>query len=445
MDTPYAERRKIDPSRGATLADGSLNDNDRVEIGPTPLAFAEWAAAGLALPDLPRMRAFRLQRLVDQLVARDIGGLLMFDPLNIRYATDTTNMQLWNSHNPFRACLVTADGWMVLWDYKQAPFLAAHNPLVREIRSGASFFYNVCGEATAADAASFAGQVTEVMAAQAGTNKRLAVDKIMVHGLRALERAGFEVLEGEVVTERARAVKGPDEIAAMRCASHACEAAIYGMEAFARTEIPKGAVTEDAVWAELHAGNIRRGGEWIETRLLASGPRTNPWFQECGPRVIQNNEIVAFDTDLIGAYGICVDISRTWWIGDRRPTNAMVSAMHHAMDHIRTNMALLKPGVTIRDLTHGGHHLAPEYQRQKYSCRMHGVGLCDEWPFVPYPDGWVDGAFDVALEPGMTLCVEALVSPEGGDFSIKIEDQVLITETGFENLTRYPFDPALAG
>lgn len=445
MDTPYAERRKIDPSRGATLADGSLNDNDRVEIGPTPLAFAEWAAAGLALPDLPRMRAFRLQRLVDQLVARDIGGLLMFDPLNIRYATDTTNMQLWNSHNPFRACLVTADGWMVLWDYKQAPFLAAHNPMVREIRSGASFFYNVCGEATASDAASFAGQVSEVMAARAGTNKRLAVDKIMVHGLRALERAGFEVLEGEVVTERARAVKGPDEIAAMRCASHACEAAIHGMEAFARSEIPKGGVTEDAVWAELHAGNIRRGGEWIETRLLASGPRTNPWFQECGPRVIQNNEIVAFDTDLIGAYGICVDISRTWWIGDRRPTNAMVSAMHHAMDHIRTNMALLKPGVTIRELTHGGHHLSPEYQRQKYSCRMHGVGLCDEWPFVPYPDGWVDGAFEVALEPGMTLCVEALVSPEGGDFSIKIEDQVLITETGFENLTRYPFDPALAG
>lgn len=445
MDTPYADRRKIDPSRGATLADGSLNDNDRVEIGPTPLAFAEWAAAGLALPDLPRMRAFRLQRLVDQLVARDIGGLLMFDPLNIRYATDTTNMQLWNSHNPFRACLVTADGWMVLWDYKQAPFLAAHNPLVREIRSGASFFYNVCGENTAADAASFAGQVTEVMAARAGTNRRLAVDKIMVHGLRALERAGFEVLEGEVVTERARAVKGADEIAAMRCASHACEAAIHGMEAFARTEIPKGGVTEDAVWAELHAGNIRRGGEWIETRLLASGPRTNPWFQECGPRVIQPNEIVAFDTDLIGAYGICVDISRTWWIGDRRPTNAMVSAMHHALDHIRTNMSLLKPGVTIRELTHGGHHLAPEYQRQKYSCRMHGVGLCDEWPFVPYPDAWVDGAFEVALEPGMTLCVEALVSPEGGDFSIKIEDQVVITETGHENLTKYPFDPALAG
>ncbi len=441
---PYRERRKIDPGRADRLGDGSPNDNDRVAIGPTQLAFREWEAAGLALPDLERMRGFRWRRLVAELVARDIGGLLMFDPLNIRYATDSTNMQLWNSHNPFRAVLLCADGHMVLWDYKQAPFLSAFNPLVAEVRSGASFFYNVCGEATAADAASFAGQVDEVMRAHAGASRRLAVDKIMVHGLRALERAGFEVLEGEVLTERARAIKGPDEIAAMRCDHHACEAAIAGMEAFARAEIPKGGVSEDAVWAELHAGNIRRGGEWIETRLLASGPRTNPWFQECGPRIIGTDEIVAFDTDLIGCYGICIDISRTWWVGDGRPTNAMIAAFAHARDHMRENMAMLRPGVTIRELTFGGHRLDAQYARQKYSCKMHGVGLCDEWPLVPYPDAWVEGAFDVALEPGMVLCVEALVSPEGGEFSIKLEDQVLITETGHENLTRYPFDPRLA-
>jgi Xaa-Pro dipeptidase len=45
----------------------------------------------------------------------------------------------------------------------------------------------------------------------------------------------------------------------------------------------------------------------------------------------------------------------------------------------------------------------------------------------------------------MVLCVEALVSPENGDFSIKLEDQVLITENGYENLTKYPFDPILMG
>ena len=83
------------------------------------------------------------------------------------------------------------------------------------------------------------------------------------------------------------------------------------MERVAREDIPKGNMSENDIWAVLHAENIRRGGEWIETRLLASGPRTNQWFQECGPRIVQNNEILAFDTDLVGSYGICVDISRT--------------------------------------------------------------------------------------------------------------------------------------
>lgn len=445
MNEHYADRRKIDPSRGALLPDGSPNDNNRVEIGPTQLAFSEWAKAGLTLPDLGRMREYRWKRLVQALADRDYGGLLLYDPLNIRYATDTTNMQLWNTHNPFRACLICADGHMVMWEYKNSPFLVTFNPLVKELRSGATFFYNSTGDRGEAAAKAFAAQVNEVMRAHAGTNRRLAVDKIMVHGLRALEAAGFQVMEGEEVTERTRAIKGPDDIAAMRCAHHACESAIAEMEAFARNDIPLGGVSEDAVWAELHAGNIRRGGEWIETRLLASGPRTNPWFQECGPRIIQNNEIVAFDTDLIGAYGFCIDISRTWWIGDQRPTNAMISAMHHAREHIDTNMALLKPGVSIRELVFGGHQLDPQYDRGKYSCRMHGVGLCDEWPYVTYPDGWTEGAFDAVLEPGMVLCVEALVSPEGGDFSIKLEDQVLITETGHQNLTTYPFDAALMG
>ena len=440
MTTYSRDRRKIDPTRGDRLGDGTPNDQDRVEIGPTALAFAEWAAAGLDLPDLAALRRYRLDRLTAHVAARDYAGVLMFDPLNIRYATDTTNMQLWNAHNPFRACLVCADGHMVLWDYRNSPFLADHNPLVAEVRSGASMFYFAAGDRTDAAAAAFADQVVEVLAAHAGANRRLAVDKIMLKGARALEARGLTLFEGEELTEKARAVKCADEIRAMRCSIHACEAAMAEMQAAARP-----GQSEDAIWAVLHAGNIRRGGEWIETRLLATGPRTNPWFQECGPRVLQPNEILAFDTDLIGPYGMCTDISRTWWIGDRPPTNAMVSAMRHAREHIVTNMAMLRPGVTIAELVHGGHRLDDRFQRQKYSCKFHGVGLCDEWPHVDYPDHWTEGAWDYALEPGMTLCVEALVGEEGGDFSIKLEDQVLITETGVENLTSYPFDPRLMG
>ncbi|MEP3333408.1 dimethylsulfonioproprionate lyase DddP [Sedimentitalea sp.] len=445
MNIHYRDMRKIDPTQGATLSDGTPNNQDRIEIGPTRLALTEWQTAGLTLPNLPAMRDYRWTRLTQHLVDRDYGGLLMFDPLNIRYATDSTNMQLWNTHNPFRAVLLCADGYMVMWDYKNAPFLSKFNPLVREQRSGADLFYFDRGDKVDIAADNFANEVRVLMNDHAPGNTRLAVDKVMLHGLYALQAQGFDIKEGEEVTEKSRSIKGPDEILAMRCASHACETAVQAMEDFASAKVPNAEVSEDDIWAVLHAENIRRGGEWIETRLLASGPRTNPWFQECGPRIAQPNEIISFDTDLIGSFGICVDISRSWWIGDQKPRPDMVYAMQHAHEHIMANMEMLKPGVTIPELTANAHRLDDKFQAQKYGCIMHGVGLCDEWPLVCYPDKAVPGAFDYALEPGMVLCVEACVGEVGGDFSIKLEDQVLITEDGYENLTTYPFDAALMG
>ena len=445
MNSHFRDSRKIDPSQGTLLGDNTPNNNNRVEIGPTKLAFNEWEKSGLKLPNLPRMREFRWKRLTDHIVQRGYGGLLMFDPLNIRYATDSTNMQLWNTHNPFRAVLLCSDGYMVIWDYKNSPFLSEFNPLVKEQRSGADLFYFDRGDKIDIAADKFSNEVRTLITEHSDSNMRLAVDKIMLHGLRSLEAQGFEIMEGEEVTEKCRSIKGEDEILAMRCASEACENAVAIMEQKARIDVPKGNTSEDDIWAVLHAENIKRGGEWIETRLLASGPRTNPWFQECGPRIVQNNEIVAFDTDLVGSYGICVDISRTWWIGDKPPRPDMIYAMKHAHEHIMYNMELLRPGIHMRDLTFNAHKLDKNFQNGKYGCLMHGVGLCDEWPLIAYPDKFVEGAYDYVLEPGMVLCVEALVSPENGDFSIKLEDQVLITENGYENLTKYPFDPILMG
>lgn len=441
MTSPFsipAQSRRIDPSRqraAALRADGSVDDNVRSEIGPTPLAFAEWAALGLQVPQLATMREYRLQRICEQLVARDLGGILLFDPLNIRYATDSTNMQLWTTHNPARACFVAASGHVVLWDFHGCDHLSAHLPLVRELRSGASFFYFETGEHTDEHARRFCAQVDELLRTHAGDNRRLAVDRIEVAGLRALDALGVQVHDGQAVTEFARLIKGPDEILAMRCAVASCEAAIAEMR-----QAMRAGVTENDVWAALHSGNIRRGGEWIETRILSSGPRTNPWYQESGPRVLNDGDLLSFDTDLIGVYGFCVDMSRSWMCGGLEPTAEQKRLYRIAHEHIQVNADMVKPGVRFSELTANGHRLPESCRAQRYGVMFHGVGLCDEYPCIRYPEDFDAYGYEGELQPGMALCVEAYVGEVGGRDGIKLENQLLVTETGYEVLTHYPFE-----
>ena len=432
--------QKIDPSRrrdrsAGLKPDGSPDENDRVEIGPTQLAFDEWAAAGLEVPNLDRMREYRLSRLVEQLNKRGYGGIVLFDPLNIRYATDTTNMQLWITHNPGRACFVGADGHICLFDFHNCEHLSAHLPLVKEHRHGASFFYFETGPNGEVHAAKFAANIDDLMKTHAAGNKKLAIDKIEIDGLRAFDKLGYEVKNGQEVTEFARLIKSVDEINASRCAVHSCERAMDEMRAVMRAGI-----TENDMWAELHAGNIRRGGEWIETRILSSGPRTNPWFQECGPRVVSDGELLSFDTDLVGVWGFCSDISRTWLIGDGDPTEEQKTLYKIAHEHIMANMELLKPGVAFEEITEKSHRLPEIYRPGRYGVIMHGVGLCDEYPSIRYPEDYEEHGYDGVVEEGMILCVEAYVGADGGEEGVKLEDQVVITADGFENLTKYPFE-----
>jgi Xaa-Pro aminopeptidase len=99
--------------------------------------------------------------------------------------------------------------------------------------------------------------------------------------------------------------------------------------------------------------------------------------------------------------------------------------------------------MTFEEVTRSGLLLPEKYRPQRYGVMMHGVGLCDEYPSIRYPEDLEGHGYDGVLEPGMALCVEAYVGAVGGKEGVKLEDQVIITEDGFENLTNYPFEKEL--
>jgi Xaa-Pro dipeptidase len=424
---------KIEALATKRRAQGSFGD-----LGPGALATGEWARLGLELPDVPAMRAFRLARLREQLAARDYAGILVTDPINTRYATDSTNMQVWCLHNPVRYAFVATDGPVIVFDFHGSAHLSAHLELVDEVRPGRGWYFFKSGPRVAEHAAGWAAEIADLISAHGGGNRRLAIDNADRHGIAALQALGVSVHDGQEVMELARAIKSKDEIKAMRCALATCEAAMRVMQ----SHLAPGA-TEQALWAHLHHDNIARGGEWIETRLLASGPRTNPWFQECGSRAIEAGDLVAFDTDLIGPYGYCADISRTWLCGEGPASEAQRGLYRVAREQIAHNLSQVKAGVSFREFSERAFALPERYRANRYSTVVHGVGLCDEYPAIYYPEDAEESGYDGILEANMTICLESYVGEAGGPDGVKLEEQVLVIDTGAELLSTYPFEDRL--
>ena len=288
-------------------------------------------------------------------------------------------------------------------------------------------------------ASRWAGELADLIHQHGGGNRRVALDRGNHEGVSELNRLGIEIFNGEEVMELARAVKSDDEIRAMRCSLAACESAMAIMQ-----EKMHPGLTENRLWSYLHAENIARGGEWIETRLLASGPRTNPWFHECSSRVIEAGDIVSFDTDLIGPYGYCSDISRAWICGEVKPTDTQADLYKMALEQIRANTEILRAGVSYVELVEQAMSLPADYIGNRYSVLYHGVGLCDEYPSILYPEDFVAAGYDGVLEENMCLCVESYVGKVGGHEGVKLEEQVWITNEGCEVLSRYPIDRLFA-
>ena len=71
----------------------------------------------------------------------------------------------------------------------------------------------------------------------------------------------------------------------------------------------------------------------------------------------------------------------------------------------------------------------------------HGVGQCDEFPDIVFPEHWDAIGFDGVLEPGMVLTTEAYVGDRAGAHEgVKLEEQYLVTESGPEKLSSFPLD-----
>lgn len=384
--------------------------------------------------DSARLDQARLGRLREQLRNRGCAGGLFYDPTNIRYATGVSNMQVYSLHNPCRYVFVPVQGPVVLFDFKGCAHLSKDSTVVSEVRNAVSWYHFVSGNRVDEMVQLWAAQIADLVTTHGAGERRLCVDRIDPPGVAALASHGIAVIDGQEPINMARLVKTPDEINALYQAVRVCE---QGFEAMDRVRQP--GITEVALWAELHKANIALGGEWIETRLLSSGPRTNPWYHEAGMRKIEVGDMVACDSDLIGPLGYSADISRAWRMGDGLPTDAQRRLYAMAYRQMHTNLQLFTAGSSFREISEKAFALPEPYLQRQNGCIAHGIGLCNEYPLVVHQKGYAASGIDGPVEEGMVFCVESFVGDPAGGEGVKLEEQILVTAQGPVAMSVYPY------
>ncbi len=392
-------------------------------------------------PDSARheLEAGRLRRLREQIELADCDAGVFYDPTSIRYATGTSNMQVYSLHNPCRYVFVPVDGPVTLFDFKGCEHLSNDHRGVDEVRDATTWYHFVSGTRSVEFAARWAGEIDALLGSTGnGRRQRVAIDKLDPYGQHALDRFGVEIVDGQRVADLARMIKTPDEIVAIETAMAACDRGIAEMH-----DALAPGMTEQELWAVLHRSNIVAGGEWFETRLLTSGPRTNPWYQECSDRVIEDGDLVAFDTDLIGIGGYSIDVSRTWICGDAEPTARQIELYTAAFEQVHRNVDLVRPGMSFRELSRAAHLPPGDLHTSTNAAIAHGIGLCNEYPLVVNDDLFDASGYDGQIETGMVLCVESLVTPVGDREAVKLEEQVLVTDQGARPLSSTPYSARL--
>ncbi len=379
------------------------------------------------------IQAYRLEQVQRRLAEAECPAIVLFDPVQIRYATGTRNMQVWTMHNICRYAVVFASGAPVLFELSSSAHLA--RDYVDDIRPALSTDFMAVGPRATEMGRRWADSMISLLRERGIGENKLAIDRADLTLVLESQRSSLELVDGQAIMEKARAIKSYDEIQVLKRSLQTCEQSVVEM----REKLVPGMREADAL-ALLIDGSIQRGGEYPETRLLATGPRTNPWFQETSDRVIENGDLLAFDTDMIGPLGFYNDISRSWVVGDRRPDDRQRRLYELAYAQMMHNTGLLQVGIGFLEYSDKAYQLPDDCLPNRYADVAHGCGMGVEYPFIWYREDEEWGAYDGVFEENMVVCIECYVGELGGLEGVKLEQPVWLSADGPQVLSDYPFE-----
>jgi Xaa-Pro dipeptidase len=388
--------------------------------------------------DFSRLRSYRLERTRLALTASDLGCLLLFDPNNLRYVTSTA-IGTWERDKNIRFALVFRDENPILWDFGSA---ARHHQLFCPWYPESSWRAAVTPMRGAMpDVTGIPDALADLVWAELHDRgiaaEPVGLDVPDMTTLLALQRRGLRLVDSQPVMLDARKKKSQDELALLDQAAGLVDAAYDRIFRMLRP-----GVRENDVVAAAMKLLFELGSEHVEAINAVSGDRCNPHPHTFSDRLLRPGDQVFFD--IIHSFmGYRTCYYRTFNVSYATP--AQVDAYKQCREWLDAAIERVRPGATTAEIAEvwpTARTLGMADEQSAFGLQFgHGLGVgLYEAPMISRLH-----SFDapVVLEEGMVFALETYCPATDGRSAARIEEEVVVTASGYEVITRFPAEELL--
>jgi len=387
--------------------------------------------------DFDRLRKERLARAKMLLERSEMGALLCFDMNNVRYLT-ATHIGTWAQDKISRFALLPQNDEPILWDFGSAarhhqqncPWLGGRSragiPLLRGAMSPEM--------GRAEDVA----RKIKIELEMRGLHKEpVGIDIVEPPILFALMKEGIAVIDGQQLMSDVREIKTQDEILLLNHSSMLVDGAYHELYHAMRPGFK-----ENEAVGLVNKYLYDNGSEYVEGVNAISGERCSPHPHVFSDRALRPGDPVYYD--ILHSYmGYRTCYYRTFTVG--YAPQGMIDAYTRCREYLDAAIALVKPGRTTAEIA-SVWPKAQEFgfpnEEAAFALQFgHGIGLAI-WE-KPVISRLVSMENAHTIKPGMVFALETFWPSKDGWRAARIEEEIVVTETGAEVITRFPAEELL--
>jgi len=388
--------------------------------------------------DFERLRNQRLARAQELLAKSEMGALLCFDMNNVRYIT-ATHIGTWAQDKISRFTLLPQNDKPILWDFgSAAKHHQLHCPWLGEGRSRAGISMLRGAMSPEMGRAEDVARKIRIGLEKRGLHKEpLGIDVVEPPVLFALQREGITVVDGQQLMSEARVIKTEDEIALLNHSAMMVDAAYDDLY-----RAMKPGMRENEAVGLVNKVLYDLGSEYVEGVNAISGERCSPHPHLFSDRVLRPGDPVYYD--ILQSYmGYRTCYYRCFTVGYAPHT--MVDAYKRCRDYLDAAISLVRPGRTTAEIA-SVWPKAQEFgfpdEEAAFALQYgHGIGLAI-WE-KPVISRLVSLQHSYEIKPGMVFALETFWPSKDGWSAARIEEEIVVTETGHEVITRFPAEELL--